>query len=89
MGSLSNMSKFCLPAKFYLVFSLISIIVGIFMNVGAFTIIFKILFVFLWTWLLNLLCVYGFEMIAWILVILPFIIYFGCNCNYNKKFKYY
>ena len=81
MVSFPNVSKICLPAKIYLAFSAVSIILGILMNIGSFTIFFKILFVALWTWLLNLLCVKGFELISWILVILPFIIILGAAAS--------
>ena len=33
----------------------------------------KILYVFLWTWLLNLLCKNGFSGLSWLLVLMPFI----------------
>tara|TARA_B100000674_G_C37933940_1_gene959362 strand:- start:1851 stop:2168 length:318 start_codon:yes stop_codon:yes gene_type:complete len=33
----------------------------------------KILYVLLWTWLLNLLCKKGFTTISWLLVLLPLI----------------
>jgi uncharacterized protein YacL len=33
----------------------------------------KILYVFLWTWLLNLLCKNGFSGLSWLLVLIPFI----------------
>jgi hypothetical protein len=31
----------------------------------------NIMYILLWTWLLNLLCKYGGELIAWIFVLLP------------------
>lgn len=33
----------------------------------------KILYVFLWTWLLNLLCRKGFTGLSWLLVLMPII----------------
>lgn len=33
----------------------------------------KILYVFLWTWILNLLCKNGFSGLSWLLVLLPLI----------------
>jgi hypothetical protein len=36
-------------------------------------IIFKFIFILFWTWILNLLCRFGFSILSWILVILPFI----------------
>ena len=33
----------------------------------------KVLYVFLWTWILNLLCKNGFSGLSWLLVLLPLI----------------
>jgi len=33
----------------------------------------KILYVFLWTWILNLLCRKGFSGLSWLLVLMPII----------------
>jgi hypothetical protein len=38
--------------------------------------IFKILYIFFWTWILNILCKSGFSGLSWILVLLPFILMF-------------
>jgi hypothetical protein len=38
--------------------------------------IIKILYILLWTWILNLVCSYGGSQIAWFLVLLPFLIFF-------------
>ena len=36
----------------------------------------KILYIFFWTWVLNLMCKDGHAEIAWFLVLLPFVIFF-------------
>jgi hypothetical protein len=38
--------------------------------------IFKIIYVLFWTWILNLICKDGHKGIAWLLVLLPFILLF-------------
>ena len=38
--------------------------------------VFKLLYVLLWTWILNLICKAGGTPIAWLLVILPYILLF-------------
>ena len=38
--------------------------------------IFKILYVVVWTWLLNKLCTSGYRSISWFLVLLPYIFLF-------------
>ena len=37
--------------------------------------IMKILYIVLWTWLLNVLCRNGFAPVSWFLVLLPFILF--------------
>ena len=48
------------------------------MNVVNTTLVFviKLIFILLWTWILNLICRDGYEIISWILVFLPFIVMF-------------
>lgn len=36
----------------------------------------KILYILFWTWILNLICKDGYKGIAWLLVLLPFILFF-------------
>lgn len=36
----------------------------------------KIIYVFFWTWILNLMCKDGYSSIAWFLILLPFIFLF-------------
>ena len=50
------------------------------MNVVNTTLIFviKLIFILFWTWILNLICKDGYEVISWILVFLPFIAIFLC-----------
>lgn len=50
------------------------------MNVVNTTLIFiiKLIFILFWTWILNLICKDGYEVISWILVFLPFIAMFLC-----------
>lgn len=38
--------------------------------------IIKIMYILFWTWILNLICKDGYSMIAWLLVLLPFILLF-------------
>jgi len=36
----------------------------------------KIIYILFWTWILNLICKDGYKGIAWLLVLLPFILLF-------------
>lgn len=48
------------------------------MNVPSTTIVFiiKVIYILFWTWILNLICKDGHKGIAWLLVLLPFILLF-------------
>jgi hypothetical protein len=47
-------------------------------QVSSVTLIFiaKILYIFLWTWILNLICKAGVPGLSWFLVLFPFIVFF-------------
>ena len=36
----------------------------------------KLIYILLWTWILNLICVTGAPMISWVLLLFPFILMF-------------
>jgi hypothetical protein len=36
----------------------------------------KILYIFVWTWILNLMCKNGYETMSWVLVFIPIILMF-------------
>ena len=50
--------------------------------------VFKLVYILFWTWVLNLMCKDGEESVAWLLVLLPFILLFvilGLAMAYQKK----
>jgi len=65
----------CAPAMLYLILSIIALISMAIQKFGALSLLFKVIFVIIWTWFLNFLCKKGYKTISWILVILPFIIF--------------
>ena len=65
-------SDLCSPAYVYFVVSIFYVIINSFTNLKLTSILLKILFIILWSLFLNLLCSKGYNMISWILVILPF-----------------
>uniref|UniRef100_A0A6C0I439 Uncharacterized protein n=1 Tax=viral metagenome TaxID=1070528 RepID=A0A6C0I439_9ZZZZ len=90
---IAGLTNLCPPAKFYLVISIISIIVIGLQNtnsankyclgsysceVSSVGLIFmvKLIYVFFWTWILNLICRSGATPVAWFLVLIPFILFF-------------
>jgi hypothetical protein len=75
MDNANSKSAICIPAMLYLVLSVISLILMAFRSCGALCLLFKALFIAIWTWLLNFLCTQGYTTISWILVLLPFIMF--------------
>jgi hypothetical protein len=64
----------CIPAQIYLALSVIAILAGLFIKCQYSVLIVKIIWVWLWTYLLNFLCSKGYGTISWILVLLPFVL---------------
>jgi hypothetical protein len=63
----------CTPALVYLVLSIIGIIYYLFtFSIG--NVLLQTFFMLIWTWLLNYICSCGYEVVSWILVILPIIL---------------
>jgi hypothetical protein len=69
------MSSICAPALIYLIFSILTILYMIYDHYSAGSVIIKVLFIALWTWLLNMLCEKGWEALSWFLVLLPFVLF--------------
>jgi hypothetical protein len=90
------LNDLCSPALLYLGFSLIQIIIDIIKNMYN-TALLKFVVMIIFTLLLNILCNSGLNVIAWILVFVPFIMMtvitslllyvFGLS-PYNGKLEY-
>lgn len=66
----------CPPSLIYLVISLLSLVFSMrFHNMNILSMIASFLFILLWTWLLNYLCYRRNETLAWILLLLPLILF--------------
>jgi hypothetical protein len=72
-----NFPKLCTPALIYFILAVISILIMVSQGVTAYSLIIKVIFVLLYTWLLNFFCTKGLGIISWILVLLPFIVMLG------------
>ncbi len=86
--------RLCPPARFYLVLSVIALIIGFFQNLGnqsnlfclgslgcspvnsIYIYIFQIVYIAFWTWVLNIICKGGAPIFSWILVLIPFVLFF-------------
>ena len=70
------MMKICPPAMLYLILALIGFVYAV-ANHGQnyqMTLIAKLAFILIWTYLLNLLCQKGYTTVSWILVLLPIVL---------------
>ena len=64
----------CTPAKVYFAIGIISCIFALFNRMAILAVFVKLIFIFVWTFLLNLLCSKGYKNLSWFLVLLPYII---------------
>lgn len=69
----TDFNKLCTPAKLYFAFSVLSCIIMLFNRMNVLVVFSKLIFAFLWTFILGWLCSKGYESISWFLVLLPFI----------------
>ena len=75
MAKSNNNPSICVPAMLYLILAVIGLITMAMKSCGALCLLFKVLFIGIWTWFLNFLCKSGYTTISWVLVILPFIMF--------------
>lgn len=71
-----DFSKLCTPAFIYFVISFIYLIINSLKNFNIMSIMIQIVFIILWSLLLNFLCSMGYSIISWIIIILPFFVLF-------------
>lgn len=64
-------SNLCTPAFIYFLISFIYLVMNSFSNFNIMSVIVRLLFIMLWSWILNLLCSNGYTIIAWIIIVLP------------------
>ena len=89
----AGLLNLCTPAYFYLVISIIAIVIMAIQNAGntnvyclgafecnvtsvSMIFVVKIMYILFWTWILNLFCRAGASWFSWLLVLLPFILFF-------------
>jgi ABC-type uncharacterized transport system permease subunit len=69
----TDFNKLCTPAKLYFAFSVLSCIIMLFNRIPVLAVFTKLIFAFLWTFVLGWLCSKGYKSISRFLVLLPFI----------------
>ena len=69
-----DFSKLCTPAKIYFVIAVLACIVALFNGLGVIATLVKLIFAFIWTFVLGWLCSKGYQSLSWFLVLLPYIV---------------
>ena len=68
-----DFSKICMPAKIYFAIAVIASVIALFSGAGVMMVAMKLVFAFIWTFVLGWLCDQGFQTLSWFLVLLPYI----------------
>lgn len=71
---MKDFSKLCTPAKVYFAIAVIAALFGLLNGASLIYEFWKIIFAFIWTYVLGWLCKKGYTSISWFLVLLPYII---------------
>ena len=74
MFSSKEFSKICTPAKLYFALAMLSIFFGLFSGFNIMAILGKLVFAFIYTFILSWLCKVGLSALSWFLVLLPFVL---------------
>ena len=69
----TDFNKLCSPARLYFAFSVLSCIILLFNRISVLAVFTKLIFAFLWAFILGWLCSKGYESLSWFLVLLPFV----------------
>jgi hypothetical protein len=69
-----DFSKLCTPAKIYFAIAVIACVVALINGLGIIAVFVKLLFAFIWTFVLSMLCSKGYQSLSWFLVLLPYIV---------------
>ena len=67
----------CTPAKIYFGIAVIASIFALFRGISFGAVLIKLIFAFVWTFILGWLCKKGYSYISWFLVLLPFVLLFA------------
>ena len=67
-------SKLCTPARIYFAIAVIASAIALFRGVKFGAVFMKLIFAFLWAFILGWLCKKGYSSLSWFLVLLPYIV---------------
>lgn len=67
-------SRLCTPAKIYFAIAVIAALIALVNGITVVAVAVKLIFAFIWTYILSWLCGKGYDSLSWFLVLLPYII---------------
>jgi Na+/H+ antiporter NhaB len=67
-------SKLCTPAKIYFAIAVVASVFALFRGITFGVVFMKMVFAFIWTYILAWLCSKGYSSISWFLVLFPYIV---------------
>ena len=73
MGHMNRFKQLCTPAKIYFAIAVIASLLALWNGFGIMYVVWKMLFAFVWTYILGVLCRKGFGSLSWFLVLLPYL----------------
>ena len=71
---MKSFMKFCDPAKWYFCIALLLAAFALFNGMPVINIGIRLLFAFLWAFLLDRLCMSGYSQLSWAILLLPFLL---------------
>jgi len=71
---MKDFAKLCTPAKIYFVIAVIGTVIALFNGASIMYALWKLIFAFIWTFVLGWFCEKGYRSISWFLVLLPYIL---------------
>ena len=69
-----DFAKLCTPAKIYFAIAVLSSLLALIYNTPILAVFIKLIFSFIWAFILNWLCNNGFTVVSWVLVLLPYVL---------------
>ena len=70
---MKDFSKLCTPAKIYFAIAVIATVIALFSGLTIIAAFMKLVFAFIWTFILSWLCNKGYTSLSWFLVLLPYV----------------
>ena len=71
---MKGFGKLCTPAKIYFAIAVIGTVIALFSGATIMYALWKLIFAFIWTFVLGWFCDKGYKAISWFLVLLPYIL---------------